>query len=277
MTNPLIPNGPIAKASGATRLVSWNINSVRARLALVEKFIENYDPDIICLQEIKANNDVFPAKFFKKLGFSEMAVRGQKGHHGVATLMRETFKSDDHINWCQKGDARHVSIKMNNGIEVHNFYVPAGGDEPNADINEKFAHKMDFMDEMKTWGENIQGPSIVVGDLNVAPLETDVWDHKKLIKIVSHTPLECEKLKAIQASHGWVDAMRKFIPDDEKLFTWWSYRAKDWRNANKGRRLDHIWVSPELEDKLLGIHVITDARGWEKPSDHAPVIVDMAL
>ena len=112
---------------------------------------------------------------------------------------------------------------------------------------------------------------ILVGDLNVAPHEHDVWSHKQLLKIVSHTPIECEKLLAVQSQGDWIDIARQRIPLSEKVYTWWSYRSADWVAANKGRRLDHIWVSKALGDSVRDFRITRDARGWERPSDHVPV------
>ena len=112
-----------------------------------------------------------------------------------------------------------------------------------------------------------------MGDFNIAPHENDVWSHKQLLKIVSHTPVETEKLEHFRATANFVDTARHFTPDDEKSYSWWSYRAKDWQKSNRGRRLDHIWVSSNLKADLSGYKCLKDARGWEpKPSDHAPVI-----
>jgi exodeoxyribonuclease-3 len=116
---------------------------------------------------------------------------------------------------------------------------------------------------------------LLFGDLNVAPLETDVWSHKQLLKVVSHTPVEVEALARLAASRGWVDAVRHFVPPEQRLYTWWSYRARDWQAADRGRRLDHIWVSPRLAPALAGAEVLRAARGWPTPSDHVPVIVDL--
>jgi exodeoxyribonuclease-3 len=152
--------------------------------------------------------------------------------------------------------------------------VPAGGDEPDPEINPKFEHKLSFLDEMKICGDFMPKSgerAIVVGDLNVAPLEHDVWNHKALMKVVSHTPIECEKLTAFQRAGNWVDVARHMIPEPEKVYTWWSYRAPDWKAANKGRRLDHIWVSQALGDRFHSFDIARAARGWGRPSDHVPV------
>ena len=113
--------------------------------------------------------------------------------------------------------------------------------------------------------------------MNVAPLETDVWSHKQLLKVVSHTPVEVEALARLARSQGWIDVVRRFIPPEEKLFSWWSYRARNWETSDRGRRLDHIWVTPALEDALSGACVLKPARGWDTPSDHVPVIATLEV
>jgi len=259
------------------RLVTWNVNSVRARMPLVQRFVAECRPDILCLQETKVEDSKFPRTAFEKMGLHHAAIRGQRGYHGVAILSRLPLGPARHEDWCGKGDARHVSVGLPGGVNLHNFYVPAGGDTPDPETNPSFAHKLDFLDEMTAWSKSLETPSIMVGDLNVAPLETDVWSHRQLLNVVSHTPPETERMTALQQAHGWVDAMRHFVPPSETLFSWWSYRARDWRASNRGRRLDHVWLSPQLAGGLGAMQVLAEARGWERPSDHAPVIVDLAL
>jgi exodeoxyribonuclease-3 len=104
-----------------------------------------------------------------------------------------------------------------------------------------------------------------------------VWNHKALLKVVSHTPVECEKLIAARQAGGWIDAARTFVREPQKLYTWWSYRAPDWAAADKGRRLDHIWVSQSLGDRLAAITVAREARGWLRPSDHVPVTATLEV
>jgi exodeoxyribonuclease-3 len=118
---------------------------------------------------------------------------------------------------------------------------------------------------------------ILVGDLNVAPHEHDVWSHKQLLNVVSHTPIECTKLLDVQTRGKWIDVARQRIPLSEKVYTWWSYRAADWTLANRGRRLDHIWVSPALGDRVSDFKIAHTARGWERPSDHVPVTATLEL
>ena len=262
-------------------IATWNINSVRLRIDLVTAFLEAHNPDILCLQEIKCAEANFPAGAFTRLGYKHQVVHGQKGYHGVATVSRHPFVESGRRGFCGKDDARHVQVVLPDRdvpITLHNFYVPAGGDEPDPAINEKFAHKLAFLEEMKSWltGAETNRPAILVGDLNIAPLEHDVWSHKQLLDVVSHTPVETELLGAVQQAGGWIDAMRHFVPSDEKLFTWWSYRAQDWAASNRGRRLDHVWVTAPLRGRLLGIEVLREARGWARPSDHVPVIARIA-
>ena len=126
-------------------IATWNINSVRLRQTLVAEFLEEWQPDILCLQEIKCQNEQFPAKPFKKLGYEHQAVHGQKGYHGVAILSRRPFVETHSHDFCEMGDTRHISAILDIGsqrVKLHNFYVPAGGDEPDPDTNPKFAHKL---------------------------------------------------------------------------------------------------------------------------------------
>ncbi|GLQ05005.1 exodeoxyribonuclease III [Sneathiella chinensis] len=262
------------------RLVTWNINSVRARLAHVEHLVATHSPDVICLQETKVTDNEFPLKVFNKLGYEFHGIRGQKSYNGVATFSRLPIEVTESPLWCGRDDKRHLAVRFENGTELHNFYVPAGGDIPDPEQNDKFAHKLAFMQEMTAWFRERRSDDnkmILVGDLNVAPLENDVWSHKQLLKIVSHTPIEVEHMSEIMASHDWIDVMRHFVPETERLYSWWSYRAKDWRKTNKGRRLDHVWVTPALQGTYTAMSVDLEARGLEKPSDHAPVIVDFDL
>lgn len=261
----------------AVTIATWNINSVRLREPIVLKLLEEQAPDVLCLQECKSPVDKIPTEGFAALGYSHMVARGQKGYNGVAILSKLPMEDTGHRDFCEKGDARHVSAKLDNGLTIHNFYVPAGGDVPDREVNEKFGHKLDFLTEMRDWfrAETPQ-KSVLVGDLNIAPREDDVWDHKKLLKVVSHTPIEVEHLAETQDAGAWVDVTRKDIPDG-RLYSWWSYRAKDWDAADKGRRLDHVWVTPDIAGAAHGSRVLREARGWEKPSDHAPVFATLDL
>jgi exodeoxyribonuclease III len=265
------------------RVATWNINSLRLRLPLLQELAAALDPDVICLQETKVPDDLFPRDAPGKLGYPHAVFRGMKGYNGVAILSRRPLAVHDAApDWCGKGDCRHVAAMVDTGggtaVEVHNFYVPAGGDIPDRAQNPKFGHKLDFIAETKNWFAARMGltRAVLVGDLNIAPLEHDVWSHKQLLDVVSHTPPETEGLTA-WLNAGFYDAVRHFVPDDQKLYTWWSYRNKDWRASDRGRRLDHVWVTPDLKDGLVSQTILRDARDWEKGSDHVPVCVEMEV
>ena len=258
------------------RLATWNINSVRLRTANVCRLIAEWAPDVVCLQETKTPDKLFPSEAFEMLGYRHRLVHGMKGYNGVAILSRVPLEIPQTRNWCAREDCRHAIAMLPGGIELHNIYVPAGGDIPDPGTNPKFFHKLQFLDEVAAWFAAERGdgrPMVAVGDLNVAPLEADVWSHKQLLNVVSHTPVEVERLDRLQQAGGFVDAVRHFIPAPERLYTWWSYRARDWAASNRGRRLDHIWVTPRLVAELAAAQVLRDSRSWAKASDHVPVIV----
>ncbi|HSF92757.1 MAG TPA: exodeoxyribonuclease III, partial [Paracoccaceae bacterium] len=237
---------------------TWNINSVRLREPLVLKLLREEAPDVLCLQECKSPVEKIPTENFAELGYSLIA-RGQKGYNGVAILSRLPMVDAGHRDFCGKGDARHVAGRLENGVTIHNYYIPAGGDEPDREVNEKFGHKLDFLTEMRDWyRDDRPEKSILVGDLNIAPRDDDVWDHKKLLKVVSHTPIEVDHMATAQEAGKWVDVTRQDIPEG-LLYSWWSYRAKDWDAADKGRRLDHVWATPDIANAAHGSRVLREA------------------
>ncbi len=258
-------------------LATWNINSVRLREPIVQKLLSEEAPDVLCLQECKSPVEKIPMEGFAALGYTHMVARGQKGYNGVAILSRLPMKEVTSFDFAGLDHARHIAGQLENGVTIHNFYVPAGGDVPDRDVNEKFGQKLDYLTDMRDhFFADKPGKSILVGDLNIAPREDDVWSHKQLLKVVSHTPVEVEALAQVQDAAKWVDITRQDIPDGQ-LYSWWSYRAKDWSAADKGRRLDHIWATPDISNAGHASRVLRDARGWEKPSDHAPVFATFDL
>lgn len=263
------------------KIATWNVNSVRLRMPLVARLLRDQAPDVLALQEIKCTNDQFPAKEFAKLGYVHQAVSGQKANHGVAVVSRLPIKRHRVDDYCREGHSRHLRVTFENGLELHDFYVPAGGDIPDPALNKKFDHKLDFLARMeklfKTRKDGSTTPVILVGDLNVAPLENDVWNHKQLLKVVSHTPIETSLLNTARAAYNWIDVTRLFVPPAKKVYSWWSYRASDWDSSDRGRRLDHIWVSPALRECVKTHHIVRKMRGWEKASDHVPVIAEIDL
>jgi exodeoxyribonuclease III len=265
-------------------IATWNINSVRLRLALVLDYLARAKPDVLCLQETKCLDDQFPRVALHEAGYRFQAIKGDKGYNGVAILSRLPIGEPSSLPFGGKGDARHIAADVTTEgqetITVHNFYVPAGGDTPDPEQNAKFAHKLGFLDDMRGWSTQQTGAAraqIVVGDLNIAPYEADVWSHKQLLDVVSHTPIETTTLEDIRLRGDWTDAVRHLIPEPERVYTWWSYRAADWAASNRGRRLDHIWASPHLAPRIGKVAIDRAARGAERASDHVPVLVSFDL
>ncbi len=244
-------------------------------MSLIQDFVENHNPDILCLQETKVDNPLFPVNDIKKLGFEYVEFDGEKSYNGVMIASKFKLKKIEKIDILNYTQKRHLKVVVDlegNEIELHNFYIPAGGDEPDVKINPKFDHKLKFVDFMSDYFKKKKDEKIIIlGDFNIAPLENDVWSHKQLLKVVSHTPIEIEKLSALQEKGGFIDCNRKFVDQSEKLYSWWSYRSKDITKSNRGRRLDHIWATKSLEKNILNAKIHTSYRFREKPSDHVPV------
>jgi exodeoxyribonuclease-3 len=258
------------------RLATWNVNSVRLRAEQAARFIAEQAPDVLCMQEIKCREGEFPREAFVEAGLPHLAINGQKGWHGVATASRLPIEATEPLDVCREGHARAVSARIA-GMEIHNLYIPAGGDVPNRLENPKFDHKLDFIarltDEMEARDRHT--PIVLAGDLNVAPGEFDVFNHKFMLKVVSHTPPEIEAMAKLQATLSFRDPVREAHPEPVKLASWWSYRAADFRLSARGLRLDHIWATPRMTWESPVIH--EPVRAWERPSDHAPVSLDFEI
>jgi len=261
----------------AFTLATWNINSVRLREPIVCKLLAEESPDVLCLQECKSPVDKIPREQFAALGYTHMVARGEKGYNGVAILSKLPIEEVGAEDFANLGHARHIAARLENGVTIHNFYVPAGGDVADREANVKFGQKLDYLTGMRDWFHGARPErAILVGDLNIAPREDDVWSHKQLLKVVSHTPVEVEHLHDVMQSGDWHDVTRADIPEG-LLYSWWSYRAKDWEAADKGRRLDHVWATGDIRSAAHSSQVLRGARGWEKPSDHAPVFASFDL
>jgi exodeoxyribonuclease III len=261
------------------KIATWNINSVRLRAGLVTGFLHDNDIDILCLQETKTQDKDFPKDVFLKAGYNNLFYSGEKSYNGVAIISRVPIEFDRTLNIVNK-DKRHISAKIKHGkkiIELHNLYIPAGGDIPDVKQNPKFEHKLNFNKEAATWfSKNGKGKDIIVlGDFNIAPYEHDVWSHKQLLDVVSHTPIEVELLEKFRRSIDFVDIAREFVPQDKKLYSWWSYRNQDWRKSDRGRRLDHIWATEGVAGKVKNFSILKDVRDQIQPSDHVPVVIEL--
>ena len=260
------------------RVISWNINSVRLRINHVLKILEEKQPDILCLQETKCPDDKFPFEAIEAAGYKHIHIHGMKSYNGQAIISKHPFDDTAIHHRVGREDCRHIAATLKD-FEIHNLYIPAGGDEPDIETNDKYKHKLDFVDEMTDWFKDNytkDTPLIAVGDFNIAPYEHDVWSHKQLLKVISHTPPETERLAEMLDSLDWVDTTRHFVPMEDKAYSWWSYRNRDWKKSNRGRRLDHIWVTHPLKPALKNHEIWLDARDWEKPSDHAPIMINLS-
>ncbi len=265
-------------------IASWNVNSLRRRLQCLAWFAEECAPDVICLQETKVIDELFPSADIAAMGYPHQAFTGMKAYNGVAIISKVPLSDPEVKPWCGRDDARHIFASVQTGtaigtLEVHNLYVPAGGDLADPLKNPKFDHKLSFLTELTHWwaARGAGTKRVMAGDFNIAPLVADVWSHERLRRTVTHTEIEIVHLDALRRAAHWVDAVRLCHPKDEPVFTWWSYRAADWEAANKGRRLDHIWISDDLIAATKSACVFKEARDWEPPSDHAPVIVTFAM
>ncbi|MGE4063929.1 MAG: exodeoxyribonuclease III [Rhodospirillaceae bacterium] len=260
-------------------IATWNINSIRKRIAQLERLIDLAAPDVICLQETKCEDKLFPRQEIADLGYVHQAYAGQRAYNGVAILSKHPLSEVDLHRHCGREDARHVSAVVGEGpgaMKVHSVYVPAGGPIADRDLNPKFDHKLKFVDAIADFFAGHHGLSdaaVVAGDFNIAPLPSDVWDHAKMSRIVTHTPIEIAALERMKRALYFIDALRELHPAENPVFTWWSYRAADWQATNKGRRLDHIWVTPALKDRIAKVDVLMDVRHWTPASDHVPVVL----
>ncbi|HSR72770.1 MAG TPA: exodeoxyribonuclease III [Kiloniellales bacterium] len=260
------------------RLATWNVNSLRQRLDHLARFAEQMAPDVICLQETKVADSEFPLEAVRGMGYPHVLHHGQKSYNGVAILSRLPFKARGTRGWCDRDDCRHAFVRLAGGIELHNFYVPSGGPDPDPERNDKFAHKLAFLKEMAAWAGDggLRRKTVILGDLNVAPLETDVWNHKRLVRSVGHTPVESEHIAALLEAGKLIDVGRHFVPPSKPLYTWWGYRFPQSFEKDYGWRLDHVLVTPGLRRALEGFRVVQETRAWQRPSDHVPVVLDLA-
>lgn len=260
------------------KIVTWNCNSIRSRFHVFDKLVEEQSPDIICIQETKVADEKFPYKQFDEAGYY-IKYWGTGPQYGVAIASKKELEVESMIDVADYGQPRHISVKLPQDVVLHNFYVPAGGDEPDVTINPKFDHKMKFITWMTEFFEakkNAKEKVIVVGDMNIAPLEHDVYNSKKLRNDVSHTDIERKMFLEFLDRAGLSDPYR--IDDTEsKIYTWWSYKVFQSYQKGYGRRLDHILLSHDIMDKVISTTILPEYRMVEKPTDHCPVILDIDL
>tara|TARA_A100001011_G_C14301467_1_gene840957 strand:- start:1660 stop:2436 length:777 start_codon:yes stop_codon:yes gene_type:complete len=252
------------------KLISWNVNSVRARLDNIEKYIKKYNPDLLFLQEIKTEENNFPREQFKKLGF-ESYIFGQKSYNGVAFLSKNKLEntSFDFVK-DKRSQARVLSANLNykkKKIFLINVYVPNG----NPINTDKYIYKRDwleiFINKIKLTLKN-NSNIIIGGDFNIIPEEIDVYNHKKyeddaLFKI------EIRKKFRELLNLGFVDIYRH-LNKAKQEYTYWDYFAGSWQK-NYGLRIDHFLISNSLINNISSVNINTNPRSKIKPSDHTPI------
>lgn len=254
------------------KIVTWNINGVKARLQTAKDWLEQSKPDIACFQEIKSIDENFPREEFESLGYS-VVTHGQKSFNGVAILSRLPF---DEVNRGLPGDdedeqARFIECVVSSEkgvVRVVSLYLPNGNP---VEEDRKFGYKLRWMDRLEAWAKErleLEEPLIMAGDYNVIPMPADCRDVKIWEGDALYRPESRSAFRRL-SNLGFTDALRS-VTDAPETFTFWDYQAGAWQK-NNGIRIDHLMCSPEATNHLVSVDVEKHVRGWEKPSDHVPV------
>lgn len=258
------------------KIATWNVNGIRPRKAQVLDLLNDEDLDVLCLQETKIADEIFPRQDFIDAGYWHQHIVGQKAHHGVAILSRVPFAETNRQVFANLDDKRHAEVRLENGLSVNCVYVPSGGDKPDTTINPKFDHKMRFLSEMQDLAAKTKDQATLwVGDLNVAYRENDTWDHKKNRRLVGHSDGERAAMEAVIAAGGFTDLPRQAAGDEARLFTWWGYRYKLSVEKDYGWHLDHVFASQSAAPMVKDCQVLKYTRLQESPSDHIPIVVEI--
>jgi exodeoxyribonuclease-3 len=255
------------------KLGTWNVNSITARLPVVLRWLEGARPDVLCLQETKCTDERFPVDAFLELGYNSVTF-GQPTYNGVAILSRREcedvqrgFPDDD-----RSAHARLLAATVS-GLRVVNVYIPNGAFVG----SDKYSFKLEWMRRLRAFFDSnydAREPVLLCGDFNVAPEDRDVHNPKLWRGRILFSEPEKAALDEIK-KWGFTDAFRLHDSSD-KQFSWWDYRAGAFRR-NLGLRIDHVWVSPPLAQKCVAAFIDKEPRGWERPSDHTPVVVELIL
>lgn len=255
------------------KIVTWNINGIKARLPVLTTYLKDTGPDVICLQEIKSVDEGFPGEAFEELGFS-VATHGQKGFNGVAILAKTQIE-DVQIGLPGDDDdpqARYLeatAIEGSHAVRIASLYLPNG----NPITTDKFSYKLAWMDRLEAQAQTLlrgEMPTILAGDFNVIPQAHDAKRPEAWSNDALYQPESRAALRRLTSS-GWTDYLKTCHPDVPK-YTFWDYQAGAWQKDN-GIRIDHMLLSPQAVDIAVAADVDRFTRGWEKPSDHAPVWV----
>ena len=258
------------------KIASWNINGVKARIETAVTWLKAAAPDVVCLQEIKSVDEAFPAERFEELGYN-VATHGQKGFNGVALLSKLPF---DDVSPGLAGDpddtqARYLEavISVPSGVvRVVNIYLPNGNGAP-----EKFAYKLAWMRRLQARACTWKRPcsfSRKTGDFNVIPAPEDVYNPEAWMDDALFRPETRARFREL-VNLGLTEAFRA-CHDEPHQFTFWDYQAGAWQK-NHGLRIDHFLLSPQAADRLQSCEIDAEPRGWEKPSDHVPIVVELSL
>ena len=256
------------------RIATWNVNSVNARLETVLKWFEAAQPDVACLQEIKCVDEKFPAEPFERLGYN-LAIHGQKSYNGVALLSKRPL--EDVRRGLPEGDgdehARYVEAVVSGPqpVRVASIYLPNG----NPIGTEKFAYKLAWMGRLHRHAQSLlalEEPLVLLGDYNVIPEERDAEFPKNWVGDALFQPESRGAFRALK----WLGFTDAYLQADGApgAYTFWDYQAGAWQR-NNGIRIDHALLSPQAADRLRGVSIHRDVRGWEKPSDHVPLVVEL--
>jgi exodeoxyribonuclease-3 len=256
------------------RIASYNINGINSRLHVLIRWLEEFAPDVVGLQELKCTDDAFPREALEALGYSAI-WHGQKSWNGVAILSRVGDPVETRRGLPNDPDpnlSRYIEAAVC-GILVGNMYAPNGNPWPGP----KFDYKLAWLDQLKVHAQSLLDsglPALLIGDFNVIPTDTDVYKPERWAKDALFAPQARQKYKELVAQ-GWTDAIRKLHPE-ERIYTFWPY----WRNSfqrDAGIRIDHALLSPNLAKKLKAAGVDRTPRSWEKTSDHAPMWVEVEV
>ncbi len=259
------------------RIATWNVNSIKQRMDNLRAWIAERAPDLICLQETKCVDDAFPRLEFEALGYN-VAVHGQKTFNGVAILSKAPFdevtpglpgdNADDHARFLE------AVISTTSGVvRIASIYLP-NGNPPSTD---KYSYKIKWMDRLIRYADErltLQEPFVLAGDYNVIPTATDARNPSAWTNDALFLPQTRAKFRAL-CNLGLADAVRAGS-DQGGLYTFWDYQAGAWQK-NDGIRIDHVLLSPQAADRLISARIDRHVRSWEKPSDHVPVVVDLAI
>jgi exodeoxyribonuclease-3 len=258
-------------------IATWNINSIRARIETAVNWIKEANPDILCLQEIKCTTDNFPASSFEDLGYN-VAVHGQKSYNGVAILSK--MKPED-IRCGLPGDdsespARYIEALFPSEtgmVRVASIYLPNG----NPAGTEKYTYKLAWMDRLTAHARALlalEEPLVLAGDYNVIPKPVDARFPENWVTDALFLPETRARFRVME-NLGLTDAVRAIVAEQPGIYTFWDYQAGGWQR-NNGLRIDHLLLSPQAADRLQTARVDAHVRGWERPSDHVPVVISLS-